>query len=77
MLGSNKATGLKRILKRYNIDSSECVAFGDNGNDIEMLQYCGYSYAVKNASDEAKKAAKYICLSNEEDGVLKVLDQLF
>ena len=42
-----------------------------------MLQYCEHSYAVENASDEAKKAAKYICLSNEEDGVLKVLDQLF
>lgn len=77
MPGSNKATGLKRIMERYNIDPSKCVAFGDNGNDIEMLQYCEHSYAVENASDEAKKAAKYICLSNEEDGVLKVLDQLF
>jgi len=75
--GCHKASGLKRLVKRWGISPEQCAAFGDGGNDIEMLHYCGYSYAMENASEEVKKAAKYICPSNEEDGVLVVLEKLF
>ena len=75
--GCHKASGLKRLVERFHISPEECMAFGDGGNDIEMLQYCGHSYAMANASDKVKEAAKYVCLSNEEDGVLEVLDEIF
>ncbi|WP_210618354.1 Cof-type HAD-IIB family hydrolase [Mammaliicoccus lentus] len=75
--GNHKASGLKRLVERWKITSNQCVAFGDGGNDIEMLEYCGRGYAMENASEEVKKIANYICASNDEDGVLEVLDQLF
>lgn len=75
--GCHKASGLKRLAERWGITPEQCAAFGDGGNDIEMLQYCGCSFAVSNASPEAKAAAKHICPSNEEDGVLATLDRLF
>lgn len=77
MPGCHKASGLKRLVERWGISPEQCVAFGDGGNDIEMLQYCGYSYAMENASQSVKNAAKYICPSNEEDGVLVTLEKLF
>lgn len=49
----------------------------DIGNDIEMLNYCGYSYAMENASEDVKAAAKFVCPSNKEDGVLVTLEKLF
>ena len=42
-----------------------------------MLKYCGHSYAMANASGNVKKAAKYVCPSNEEDGVLVILEEMF
>jgi hydroxymethylpyrimidine pyrophosphatase-like HAD family hydrolase len=30
----------------------QCAAFGDGGNDIEMLNYCGYSFAMENALEK-------------------------
>lgn len=42
-----------------------------------MLNYCGYSYAMANASEDVKKASKNGCPSNEEDGVLVTLEKLF
>ena len=33
-----------------------------------MLKYCGYSYAMENAPQNVKEAAKHVCPSNEEDG---------
>ena len=75
--GCHKASGLKRLVERWNIDQSQCVAFGDGGNDIEMLQFCGMSYAMANAPQMVKDAATNVCPSNDEDGVLVTLDQLF
>ena len=42
-----------------------------------MLNYCSYSYAMENAPQNVKDAAKYTCPSNEEDGVLVTLEKLF
>lgn len=76
MPNCHKASGLKRLVKRWGISPEQCIAFGDGENDIEMLNYCGYSYAMENASTKVKNAAKYICPSNENDGVLVTLEKL-
>ena len=73
----HKAAGLKRLLERWQIDPKECAAFGDGGNDIEMLKFCGESYAMANAPQEVKDAAKYICPSNNDDGVVVTLEKIF
>lgn len=75
--GCHKASGLKRLIERWNITPDQCAAFGDGGNDIEMLQYCGHSFAMDNASQNVKDIAKHICPSNNENGVLVILDQIF
>lgn len=75
--GCHKASGLKRLVKRWGITPEQCVAFGDGGNDIEMLKYCGQSYAMANAPENVKNAAKFVCPSNEDDGVLITLEKIF
>lgn len=77
MPGCHKASGIRRLLERWKITPEQCVAFGDGGNDIEMLKYCKYSYAMENASQDVKDVARCICPSNEEDGVLVTLEKLF
>ena len=75
--GCHKAAGLKCLVERWKITPDQCAAFGDGGNDIEMLRYCKHSYAMTNAGGEVKRVAKHVCPSNEDDGVLVTLDQLF
>lgn len=75
--GCHKASGLKRLVERWGLVPEQCAAFGDGENDLEMLNCCRYSYAMENASSEVKKAAKYICPSNDEDGVPEVLEKIF
>ena len=50
------------------------LAFGDGGNDREMLQYAKYSYAMRNATEDVKKVAKFSAPSNDEEGVLQILE---
>lgn len=75
--GCHKASGLARLAERWGISPEQCVAFGDGGNDVEMLRFCGVGYAMANAPDEVKAAANRVCPSNDEDGVLVALDELF
>lgn len=42
-----------------------------------MLRFCGHSCAMDNAPENVKSAAKYVCPSNEEDGVLVTLEKIF
>lgn len=73
----HKASGLKRLVERWEICPEQCAAFGDGGNDIEMLHYCGHNYAMENAPQNVKNAAKNVCPSNGEDGMLVTLEKIF
>ncbi|MCL2665494.1 MAG: HAD family hydrolase [Defluviitaleaceae bacterium] len=72
---ANKLNGARFIARRFGIDLSEVASFGDDYNDVAMLGGAGYGVAVANAIPEAKAAAKFICGSNEEDGVAKWIEK--
>lgn len=69
----NKANGLKQLLTTHGIKLDQLIAFGDNGNDAEMLKAAGLSYAMANGIDAVKNIADHEAPSNNENGVLKVL----
>lgn len=71
--GTNKSVGIDEFLSYYNIDKSETMAFGDGGNDIEMLKHVGVGIAMGNAGDEVKAVADYITDSVDDDGVANAL----
>jgi len=54
---------------------SEIVSFGDDTNDIDLLDFCGISVAMENALDNVKKSANEICDTNENDSVAKWLEE--
>lgn len=74
----SKLTVIKFLLQgHYNLPLEETIAFGDNYNDVEMLNHVGYGVAVGNARDEVKQVAKHITELSIEDGVAKSLKALF
>ncbi|HFR3738709.1 TPA: Cof-type HAD-IIB family hydrolase, partial [Streptococcus suis] len=70
--GIHKAWGLEQVLTGLDIEPEQVMAFGDSDNDIELLSYVGYSYAMENATDKVKAVAKYMAPSHLEAGVLQV-----
>lgn len=67
--GVNKAVGLKKIAEYYQIPPTQIIAFGDEDNDLEMLEYAGHGVAMGNAIDKVKTVANKATKTNEEDGV--------
>lgn len=74
--GINKGTALTRICQQRDIPLSDVVAFGDNLNDIEMLQAAGHGVAMGNALPETQRVADEITATNDEDGVALVIERL-
>ncbi|MFC0524800.1 Cof-type HAD-IIB family hydrolase [Pontibacillus salicampi] len=67
--GLNKAVGLQKIAHYYHIPPERIIAFGDEDNDLEMLEYAGVGVAMDNAISELKDVANYVTHSNEGDGI--------
>lgn len=67
--GMNKAVGLQKIARYFGIPKERIIAFGDEDNDLEMIDYAGLGVAMGNAIDELKSIAKHVTLTNEEDGI--------
>lgn len=71
----NKGNALCILCTHLGIDMSQVAAFGDGINDITMLEAAGVSVAMGNAGEEVKQAARYVTLTNEEDGVADFLEK--
>lgn len=74
--GSDKSVGMEKILTRFGITRNECMAFGDGGNDIEMLRYAGYGIAMGGSAPEVQAAADYVTDTVDNDGIYKALARL-
>lgn len=64
--GANKGTALKGLMDLFHIKPEECMAFGDQYNDVEMLQLVGTSYAMSNAAPGISYYSTYVTDSVED-----------
>ncbi|KUP07501.1 phosphatase [Bacillus coahuilensis p1.1.43] len=75
--GLHKAKGIDIVAKDLDIPAANVIAFGDEDNDLEMIEYAGIGVAMGNAIDKLKELANEITLSNEEDGIAVFLEKKF
>ena len=68
-----KAVGLSKACERYGISREEIMAFGDGGNDVDMLEYAGIGVAMGNGGADAKAAANHVTTDINQDGVYNAL----
>lgn len=71
--GQSKRVGLDVFCQHFGIDISQTMAFGDGGNDIEMLKYAHIGVAMGNAGENVKAIADYVTSAVDEDGVANAL----
>ena len=74
--GYDKGSAIDALARHYGIENDEIMALGDDFNDTPMLRKAGFSVAVENAVEEARKASRYITASNNDDGVAKAIRAL-
>lgn len=73
----SKKEGVEVMLDYYHKTKEDLIFIGDGENDREIMQYAGFSIAMKNADELTKKKANQITkLTNEEDGAILHLLQM-
>jgi len=71
--GISKATGLQRVCGLLGINLSQTIAFGDDRNDLELLETAGIGIAMGGGLPAVIAAADYVTDSSAELGVVKAL----
>lgn len=72
---ASKGSALKELCTKLDIQRSEVMALGDQGNDLTMIKFAGLGVAMGNAIKEIKQAAQEVTLPNSEDGVAAAINQ--
>ncbi|MEO6512636.1 MAG: HAD family hydrolase [Nocardioides sp.] len=75
--GVTKAATLALLADELGIPAERVIAFGDMPNDLAMLAWAGTSYAVANGDPLVLAAAQHVAPANDEDGVARVLSEIF
>ncbi|MCM3315576.1 Cof-type HAD-IIB family hydrolase [Rummeliibacillus stabekisii] len=71
--GLNKAVGLSHVAKDLGIPRDRIIAFGDEDNDLEMIEYAGVGVAMGNGISQLKNIANEVTTTNNEDGIAEFL----
>ena len=75
--GISKGSGLMQLSRQLGIRPEEIMAFGDQENDIEMLEFAGIGVAMENAGEHIKAHADRIAPLHDEDGLAQFLEAFF
>ena len=73
---ASKLDAILHLTQKLDISLKDVLVFGDDINDIEMIQNCGVGVAMANALDLVKDVADRITASNDEDGVAVILEEV-
>lgn len=72
--GIDKGKSLLEIADHYKISQEDIIAFGDENNDLTMIEKAGVGVAMANSSKDILEIADYVTLSNDEDGIAYYLE---
>lgn len=73
--GVSKGRAVEMLAAYYHIPKEAVICVGDGENDMSMIEFAGLGVAMGNADKEVKDIAQFVTLSNEEDGVAKVIEK--
>ena len=74
--GISKGAAFKRLVSLCGKQTEYTVAVGDYYNDVEMIENAALGVTLKSGCDAAKRAAKLVVSSCEDDGVAELITML-
>lgn len=74
--GVTKASGLQVVAQSLGVAREHVIAFGDEDNDFEMIEWAGHGVAMGNGHPKLKELAKEVTDTNDRDGIAMVLERL-
>jgi Cof subfamily protein (haloacid dehalogenase superfamily) len=73
---ANKGNALNILASYLKVSREECVAIGDQENDMSMIEFAGIGIAMGSGKTELKEMADFVTKPFEEDGFTYAMNQL-
>ncbi len=73
----SKGNALEALAAHYDVETDLFVAIGDSANDVSLFEVVGESFAVGNATPDAKEAADNVMGGTYADGFLEALNTFY
>ncbi|XP_023210748.1 uncharacterized protein LOC111613626 [Centruroides sculpturatus] len=73
----SKGFAVQWLAKHLGVSLEKVMTIGDSANDVPMLELPVYSYAVANADQKTKKAARFHAAAVEQNGLAYAIDDFF
>ena len=77
LAGISKASAIDELCREIGMTRENVAAFGDSGNDLEMLRAAGFAVVMGNGEECVKPYADYIAPSVYDDGAAKAISALY
>ena len=77
LAGISKASAIDELCREIGMTRENVAAFGDSGNDLEMLRAAGFAVVMGNGEECVKLYADYIAPSVYDDGAAKAISALY
>ena len=74
--GVHKGSTVQKLQDILKVSPEETMVFGDGYNDLELFAQSDYSFAMRNAFDEVKNAARFVTGSNDENAVMETIRRI-
>ena len=72
----NKGYGIEKVAKHFGVKLENCVAFGDEQNDKEMLEKVGMGVCMRNGSQDVKECSAFVSpYTNDESAVGRFIEE--
>jgi len=73
---AGKLQAIEQVRMNEGLGVDEVAVFGDDVNDLEMIEFYPNSVAMGNAVQPVKQAAGFVTLKNDEGGIAYALETL-
>jgi Cof subfamily protein (haloacid dehalogenase superfamily) len=74
--GVSKGLGVRWLARRLGVPLANCLAIGDQYNDLEMISEVGHGVAMPSAPPAVQAAARFVAPPVAEQGAAQMIERL-
>jgi Cof subfamily protein (haloacid dehalogenase superfamily) len=74
--GVSKGMGIRWLARRLRVPLEQCIAIGDQYNDLEMISEVGHGVAMPSAPEAVLAAARYVAPPVAEEGAAQMIERI-
>jgi 3-deoxy-D-manno-octulosonate 8-phosphate phosphatase (KDO 8-P phosphatase) len=67
----NKLAKLQEVAARHGVSMDEIAYIGDDYNDVECMEACGFTGCPQDAEEDIKTKVDYVCTTKSGEGALR------